>query len=251
VKVVIIEDEKLLQQELALQLDKIGDIEVAHYLTSVSESVEWLKMNANNIDLIFMDIELADGVSFEIFDLVEISLPVIFLTAYSEYAIQAFKVNSIDYLLKPVNLSDLIFALDKFKKQTKANTAFDATVFKDFYVQSGVNKNQRILIQSGDNFKYLDQDEIAYFVAEDKYVTVVTFENTKHLIDESLNKLEETLPIDVFYRPTRQFIINIKAINKATKYFNSRLKLYIDPSPDSEIIISRNKVKDFLDWMGN
>lgn len=247
--IAIIEDEKLLQEELIFQLNKIEKVEVIKCITTVYDSIRWLTSHANEIDLIFMDIELADGVCFEIFESITIDTPIIFLTAYSEYAIQAFKVNSIDYLLKPVNPEDLVFALQKFKSLTSPKNNIDLSIIKDFYTKS--EKITRVLIQSGDNFRYIDHIEIAYFIAEDKYTTVVSFDNKKHLINESLNKLEEGLPTHIFHRPSRKFIININAIVKASKYANSRMKIFLEPSPQKELIISRNKVKEFLKWMGN
>ncbi len=249
--IVIIEDEKLLQEELILQLHKIEKVNILHCISTVQESISWLNDNSDKIDLIFMDIELADGISFEIFESITIQTPIIFLTAYSEYALKAFKVNSIDYLLKPINPKDLVFALDKFKMLPAGKTVLDTALLKEFYTRSNVEKTKRILIQSGENFKYLDYSNIAYFVAEDKYTTVVTFGTTKHLVDDSLNKLEENLPSDVFHRPNRKYIVNINAVVKASKYYNSRLKLFLEPTTEDDIIISRNKVKEFLTWMGN
>ncbi len=249
-RIVIIEDEKLLQDELICQLKKLEQMEILHCIPSVSESVAWLPQNTDRIDLIFMDIELADGVCFEIFESLTITTPIIFLTAYSQYAIQAFKVNSIDYLLKPINPKDLSFAMDKFKAQKKRETTIDRNLLKDLYLGTKGQESQRILVQTGDHFRHIETQQIAYFIAEDKYTTVVTIENKKHLINESLTTLEQTLPTSIFHRPTRQHIVNINAIVKASKYFNSRLKLQLAPSPENDIIISRNKVKDFLNWMG-
>lgn len=247
-KILIIEDEKLLQEELALQIKAITPANIVHCISTVKESISWLSKNIDDIDLIFMDIELADGISFEIFESVDVNKPIIFLTAYNEYAIQAFKVNSIDYLLKPLNPKELTFAINKYKKTISDSTSFNSELFKTFYIPK--NKTQRILIQSGDNFKYVNYSDIAYFKADEKYTTVVTFDNARHLIDDSLNKLELNLPENIFYRPTRQYIVNIDSVTKASKYYNSRLKLYITPQPENEIIISRNKVKEFLSWLG-
>ncbi|WP_289045914.1 LytTR family DNA-binding domain-containing protein [uncultured Olleya sp.] len=250
-KIIIIEDEKLLQKELAFQLNNLRKCEIIHYISTVSESITWLTKNVDEIDLIFMDIELADGNCFEIFEATTITTPVIFLTAYNEYAIKAFKVNSIDYLLKPINVKDLTFALNKFETLASITPIFNTELLKDFSTTSNINKSTRILVQTGNNFTYLDHSDIAYFEAEDKYTTAVTFNNTKHLINDSLNNLEIHLSKELFYRTTRKQIVNIKAIIKASKYFNSRLKLYIEPSPKNEIIISRIKTKNFLTWMGN
>lgn len=249
-KVLIIEDEKLLQEELIYQLKRFDEFEVVHCTDSVESSVSWLAENANSIDLIFMDIELADGVCFEIFETIEIDIPIIFLTAYSEYALKAFKVNSIDYLLKPIDPNELEFALEKYKKIEQEKKSFDISILREFYPETKQTEINRLLVQVGDTYRYLEILDIAYFVAEDKYAFAITFENKRHLIEETLNKLEEILPEDKFYRVTRKFIVNINSVAKAGKYFNSRLKLYIKPSPPSDIIISRAKVQEFLRWMG-
>ncbi|MBU2929588.1 LytR/AlgR family response regulator transcription factor [Winogradskyella psychrotolerans] len=250
-KILIIEDEILSQKELTFQLNALNISEIVHYISTVRESITWLTENSNKIDLIFMDIELSDGNCFEIFESVSINTPIIFLTAYSKHAIKAFKLNSIDYLLKPINPKELDFAINKFKTLTVGKINFNPDLYKEFYTKPKIEKAKRILIQTGDNFKYISLSEIAYFEANDKYTTVTTFKDQKHLVNDSLNNLEERLPQESFYRPNRKYIVNIKAIIKASKYFNSRLKLHIHPIPENEIIISRTNVKNFLTWMGN
>ena len=151
-KVVIVEDEKLLQKELRQQLQVYPEIEVVQYIQTVEKGIAWLGDHASNIDLIFMDIELADGVCFEIFEAIDLDTPIIFLTAYSEYAIRAFKVNSIDYLLKPINPTELGLALTQFKdRQAKESSAsIDLSTLKEFYTKSAANEKTRFLVQSGD-----------------------------------------------------------------------------------------------------
>lgn len=248
-RVLIIEDEVLLQKELEMQLQKISDAVIVHRIATVKESIKWLTKYADTIDLVFMDIELADGISFEIFDFVEVNKPIIFLTAYNEYAVEAFKVNSIYYLLKPINVKDLALALNKYKKHSY-NYINSINLLKGLYTKDKNQESQRLLINSGVNFIYLKYSDIAYFKTDDKYTIVVTFDNKEYLIDDSLNKLENRLPSTIFFRPTRQYLIHINSVVKASKYFNSRLKLYIKPSPGNEIIISRAKLKYFLNWMG-
>ena len=248
--IVIIEDEKLLQEELILQLHKIEKVNILHCISTVQEGVSWLSENSDNLDLIFMDIELADGISFEILESVDVQTPIVFLTAYSEYAIKAFKVNSIDYLLKPLIPKDLVRALAKFKNIQSNKSVIDLNVLRELYAVPKVKTIDRVLVKSGDNFRFLPCQDIAYFMAEDKYTVVVTFGNQSHLIDDSLNNLELNLSNETFHRPSRKYIININAIVKASKYFNSRLKLFIEPSPENDIIISRTKIKEFLTWMG-
>lgn len=252
-KVAIVEDEKLLQKELMKQLQAYDDIEVVTCIQTVEEGIHWLRDHASSIDLIFMDIELADGVCFEIFEAIDLTTPIIFLTAYSEYAIRAFKVNSIDYLLKPINPTELEFALTKFSNaQTSEPKEYvDLSTLKEFYSKSAENQKTRFLVQSGDTYTYVSINEIAYFISEDKYSIIVTFDGHRYILDESLSHLEGSLPTRSFYRPARNIIVHINAIEKASKYFNSRLKLYLRPKPDFDIIVSRIKVKDFLNWMGS
>lgn len=249
-RTLIIEDEKLLQEELIKQLKNFDNVEVIQCLESVEASIDWLTKNVNTIDLIFMDIELSDGVCFEIFETIDISTPIIFLTAYSEYALQAFKVNSIDYLLKPIDYHDLEFALQKYNKTVSTTNTFDLSLLRELYPENNSKEINRILIQVGDTYHYIEVSKIAYLISEEKYSFAVTFENKKHLIEEPLNKLEEMLSADTFFRVTRKFIVNINSIKKARKYFNSRLKLELKPASPSEIIISRAKVQEFLLWMG-
>jgi DNA-binding LytR/AlgR family response regulator len=248
-KILIIEDEKLLQDELMQQLEAYKEFEVVNCFQTVKESVEWLKHNDDLIDLIFMDIELADGVCFEIFDSVVVKTPIIFLTAYSEYAIRAFKENSIDYLLKPLNPKELEFAIEQFNQSTPKQK-IDESFFKNLFVKHGSGTSNRLLISYGDTYRYVQVDDIAYFLSEDKYTRVTTFDGESFLYEESLNLLESKLAIHKFHRPARNLIVNINAIDKASKYFNSRLKLHLKPATDTDIIISRAKVKDFLSWMG-
>ena len=252
-KVVIVEDEKLLQKELRQQLQVYPEIEVVQYIQTVEKGIAWLGDHASNIDLIFMDIELADGVCFEIFEAIDLDTPIIFLTAYSEYAIRAFKVNSIDYLLKPINPTELGLALTQFKdRQAKESSAsIDLSTLKEFYTKSAANEKTRFLVQSGDTYKYVSLNEIAYFLSEEKYSVIVTFDGLRYIIDDPLNHLENTLPVSSFYRPARNIIVHIKSIEKASKYFNSRLKLHLRPHPDFDVIVSRVKVKNFLNWMGS
>lgn len=252
-RVIIIEDEKLLQKELIKQLETYQEIEVVKCIQTVEEGISWLSENATSIDLIFMDIELADGVCFEIFEALKLNTPVIFLTAYSEYAIRAFKVNSIDYLLKPINPEELKHALTKFKdrKADETKEYLDVSMLKDFYSKSEESRKTRFLVKSGDTYKYISVSEIAYFLSEDKYSVIVSHEGQRYIIDESLSELEEHLLSRSFYRPARNIIVHINAIEKASKYFNSRLKIHLKPKADVDIIVSRVKVKDFLKWMGS
>lgn len=249
-KVLIIEDEKLLQIELKNQLESHLDIEVVGTIETVKESISWLRKDSNIIDLIFMDIELADGVCFEIFDAIKIDTPIVFLTAYSEYAVRAFKVNSIDYILKPISQEDLTFALNKYRERVP-KMEIDMESFKSLFIKSQSTELNRLLVNSGDNYRYISTSNIAYFISEDRYTTIITFDGGRFIIDDSLNRLEPRLKQDKFYRATRNIIVNIDSIIKASKYFNSRLKLHLKPAADFDIIVSRVKVKSFINWMGD
>jgi len=255
-KVLIIEDEPFAQKELERLLKSSSyDVEILDYIDSVEESVKWL--NANSADLIFMDIQLSDGLSFEIFDKVNIETPVIFTTAFDEYAIRAFKVNSIDYLLKPIELDDLKKALSKFEhsfsKQEKAEVV-ESYLSKEqleklLSLYRPTNYKSRFIAKLGDNIKHIAVEEIPYFYFEEKVVFLVTQSNDRYIVDYTLDQLETLLDPKSFFRINRKYIASIDSIEKVSKYFNSRLKIRLKPHIDDEILISRAKVKDFINWL--
>lgn len=251
-KIVIIEDESLAQQELIATLHEIDSaIEIVICLKSVTDSVQWLRANPDGYDLLLMDIELADGQSFEIFEQVQIEQYVIFLTAYDEYAIRAFKVNSIDYLLKPVEHKSLKDALQKF--QHLKNKQADALLQNlQALLQTGTpTYKERFMIQIGDTYQSVAIDEVAYFFSDEKTSYLMTHNQQKFLLDQSLNELQTKLNPQQFFRVSRKYIIHIQSVKKVSKYFNSRLKLKIKPVASEEILISRVKVPSFLEWIGN
>lgn len=248
-RALIIEDEKLAQQELTEMLLQIDEsISIVACLRSIKESINWLKTNDGNYDLIFMDIELSDGQSFEIFESIKIEKPVIFLTAYDEFALKAFKVNSIDYLLKPVNPEELVFAIEKFKKSQVQNN-FSIHDIQQMLQPIQKSYKQRFTIRIGDSFRYVNVNDIAYFFAKDKSNYIITKNQKRFLLDQSLNEIEPLLDPTLFFRATRKFIISISSVTKASKYFNSRLKLELTPPSSEELLISRVKVPMFLEWM--
>ncbi|MEM9858014.1 MAG: LytTR family DNA-binding domain-containing protein [Bacteroidota bacterium] len=253
-KVLIIEDEIPAAEKLERYLKRYDDtIEVVDKLNSVNSSISWLQKSQDTIDLIFMDIQLLDGKSFEIFDQVQIQKPIIFITAFDEYAIDAFKVNSIDYLLKPITFDDLTGALEKLQ-QMKANLGashkepqFDINTMLS-QLQQKSYKN-RFMVKLGEHIKSIITDKIEFFYAEGRNVYLVTHENRKFIIDFKLEDLEEMLDPKNFFRANRTFIMNIDGITDVVVYSNSRLKIIPRLEYDKEIIVSRDKVAPFKEWM--
>lgn len=252
-KVLIIEDEPFAQNELKRLLTKSDStISVLDCIDSVEDSIEWLAGNPSP-DLIFMDIQLSDGLSFEIFKKVEVKTPVIFTTAFNEYAIQAFKVNSIDYLLKPVKQAELDQAILKFKSlHGKAGDGQPVISYQQIekLIQSGLSKfKSRFIAKLGDEIRHIEVADIAYLKAEDNEVMLITVNNKRYIIDYSLDQLAGLLDPDRFFRANRSFIVSIGSISRISKYFNSRLDLELLPKTEDKVLISRVRVPDFLKWM--
>lgn len=253
-KVLIVEDEILAQAELKRLLGKSTEnIDVLDCLDSIEESVKWLKNNPAP-DLIFMDIQLSDGLSFEIFNKVRVTSPVIFTTAYDEYALQAFKVNSIDYLLKPIEQVDLQASLGKYEK-LKEDFARKTSAFTPEQVEHLLNFRRkeyksRFVSRIGGNLKHIQLEEVAYFYAEDKIVFLVTVKNEEFIIDYTLEQLEPLLDPKQFYRLNRRFIAKIDAINNVGKYFHGRLEVSLKPKTEDKVIVSRERTAKFKEWLG-
>jgi DNA-binding LytR/AlgR family response regulator len=247
--VLIIEDEQATAQRLSKLLQEIEpSIVVIDLLDSIESCVNWFKFNKQP-DLIFQDIHLADGSSFEIFKQVEVRAPVIFVTAYDQYALQAFKVNSVDYLLKPVKKNDLVEALKKFneiygqKRQTEIDySALAKLIQKD-------NFQKRFLVRYGENIKAVDIENIAYFFTQEGNLFFKTFDNHQYPLEISLDKLEPTLDSTWFYRINRQFIINYKAIKEMYSYSKSRVRIILNPPCEIETIASTERSGEFKQWL--
>ncbi|GGF06448.1 two component transcriptional regulator, LytTR family [Chishuiella changwenlii] len=248
-KIIIIEDEKPAARLLKRRVDKLG-FEVTEMLHSVEESVAWLQENSAP-DLIFLDIQLSDGLSFEIFNQVEISSAIIFTTAYDEYVLKAFKLNSIDYLLKPVDEEELKFALEKFEKQFQSSqTSIDIDSIKKLFSTSKTQDfKERYSIKIGNSIKIIETENIECFFSENKASFIHTKENKNYLVDYSLEKIEEQLDPKKFFRINRSQIIRIDSIKEITVYSNSRLKIILQTYNESELIVSREKVTDFKKWL--
>lgn len=248
-KVIIIEDEKLSAEHLSTMLKKIdADIEVILYLDTVKGAVSALK-NGITADLMFLDIHLADGNSFEIFDQVEIKIPIIFTTAYDNYAILAFKQNSIDYLLKPISKADLQFALDKFKSQEQKMNQQLIDSFTKTYQQLHKTYKNRFLVKTGSQIDTIQADEIHHFETLESLSFIITMKGNRYNIDYTMDELESMLkPVD-FFRINRKIIINIQSIEKVNTYFNSRLVITAKYMDNDSKIVSRERVGDFKLWL--
>lgn len=241
-KVLIIEDEPLAQEELVRIIGKrFSEMKIVGKLSSVRESIEWLK--ESKADLIFMDIHLSDGNSFDIFDHVEVRTPIIFTTAYDQYAIQAFKVNGIGYLLKPIVESDLVAAVEKLDYTPEKLTELLDTI------KPSKGYKSRIAIKSGDRFSFLKMEDVAYFYAEERMTFVVPKQGKKQIVDYTIEALEPLLDPKRFFRMTRGCIASIDSIGSVSKYFNSRLKITLKPEYGDKLLVSRVRVPDFLQWL--
>ena len=248
---IIIEDEKPAARLLQRKLEKI-EVKVDVMLHSVEEAINWFNTNIHP-DLIFLDIQLSDGLSFEIFEQIDIKSAVIFTTAYDEYALKAFKLNSIDYLLKPIDEDDLEVAVAKFKnrfpKQESIQMDFEQ-IKKMFSNPTEKQYKNRFTVKIGQQLKVISIEEVECFYSENKGTYIHTLENRNYLIDCTLEQLETELEPKNFFRVSRKFIIPLKAIKEISMYSNSRLKVILPTYKDDEIIVAREKVSDFKDWLG-
>lgn len=250
-KVVIIEDEKLLAEHLTILLQKIDEsITIVNYFDTITASVNAFKEGLN-ADLIFMDIHLADGNSFEIFNRIQLEIPVIFTTAFDNYAIQAFKQNSVDYLLKPIALQELQFAINKFKKQQQSVNKDLISSITKAYQQINKEYKSRFIVKLGQTIDTIPTDEIHHFETKDSLSFLVTNKGNNFLIDYTLDQLETLLQPKQFFRINRKIILNIQSIEKVSTYFNSRLSITTKFLDNEARIVSRERVNDFKKWLDN
>lgn len=249
-KVIIIEDEKPAAEKLQKAIQKVdAAIEVAAVLNSIKASVEWLQQNPVP-ELVFMDIELGDGLSFRIFDKVTISSPVIFCTAFDEYWQEAFEHNSIDYLLKPVKQDKLEAALNKYDKLKQHFTASFQQLQQWRQQPAGNGYKKRFLVKRGTDYTSVKTDDIAYFYAAHKLVCMVDNKNQKFILDQSLADIEKQLDPALFYRVNRKYLVHLSAIKKIKSYPKSKLQLEVEPAVNEDVIISQENVAPFKEWMG-
>jgi two-component system, LytTR family, response regulator LytT len=252
-KILIVEDEDLAVKKLEKTIRTVDpEIEIMGVTESIQSSVEWLQ-NHDQPDLIFMDIELADGQSFEIFNMTEVKSPVIFVTSYDEYALKAFKVNSVDYLLKPIQKDELELALNKYRKLT-VNNPYGLNV--ESLVKELQSKLQtkeyrtRFLGKHLQKLVSVEVSDIAYFYSDGRLNFFKTLDNKRYLVDYLMDELEQMLDPRRYFRINRSFFVSIDSIEKIEDYFGFRLILQLKPTIDKEVIVSREKVSDFKKWMG-
>lgn len=252
-RVLIIEDEQLGAEKLTRLLGAIdSSIEIVGNTRSIRSSVEWL-LQHEHPDIILMDIELTDGQSFEIFSHVEIKSMVIFTTSYDEYALQAFKVNSVDYLLKPIKREELKTALDKYQQWQQK---FSGPSLSIEQLINGLKQQQskvwrsRFLVKQGQKLLSVEVHEIAYFYADGRLSYFVDWNKQKFILDYTLEEIEQMLDPQQYYRANRGFIIHVKAVSQIHNYFNGKLKLDLKPATEKEVLISREKATEFKEWMG-
>jgi DNA-binding LytR/AlgR family response regulator len=252
-KVLIVEDEELAVKKLRKTLETVdATAEVVGTVDSIKSGVEWLEQNPQP-DLILMDIELADGQSFEIFNLTEVKSPVIFTTSYDEYALKAFKVNSVDYLLKPIQKDELQSALEKFKKTHaagKPDINIDSLVKELQLKLQPKEYRKRFLVKNGQKLVSIEVNDIAYFYSDGRLNFFKTTDNKKFVVDYTMDELEEMLDPERYFRISRSFYVSIASIEKIDDYFGNRLILQLKPAVDKEALVSREKVTDFKKWMG-
>jgi two-component system, LytTR family, response regulator LytT len=259
-KILIVEDEELAVKKLQKTLTAVdATASVIGVTDSIKATVDWLQANEKP-DLILMDIELADGQSFEVFNLTEVKSPVIFTTSYDEYALKAFKVNSVDYLLKPVQKEELQAALQKYRNLHATAKATDANGKADINLESLVRELQqklqpkefrkRFLVKHAQKLVSVEIDEIAYFYSDGRLNFFKTTDNKKYVVDYTMDELEDMLDPEKYFRISRSFYVSVNSIDKIDDYFGNRLILQLKPAVDKEALVSREKVTDFKKWMG-
>jgi DNA-binding LytR/AlgR family response regulator len=250
-QVVIIEDEPPAANRLAKMLRSIdSEADIIKKLDSVEASVKFFD-SAPSVDLIFMDIQLADGLGLDIFQQTEVKAPVIFTTAFDQYTLKAFKVNSIDYLLKPIDEKELGHAVKKYRKiYQRQESDLSKKILKMVQEMNAANYKERLLIKRGQQLSYLKTNATAYCFADGKLCFAVDFNNNKYLLENNLTQLEEQLQPKKFYRINRQLMVNIDAITKVHTWLGGRLKLEISPSTNLDTMVSRDRVNGFKDWLG-
>jgi DNA-binding LytR/AlgR family response regulator len=247
-KVLIVEDETAAAQNLTAILKEIApDVEILDVIDTVVDSVEWFRANPTP-DLVFMDIHLSDGKSFRIFDSVKVDAPIIFTTAYDQYALEAFKVNGIDYILKPINEQEVLRAIEKWRMLTNADQkAYVERV--DAMAQKAVAEQQTFLVRFRDKIIPLASEDVAFFYTSEERVSAFNFKGERYPIERTLESLQQLLPSNMFFRANRQFIISREAVKDISVWFGSRLLLNLTLDTPEKIIISKARVPEFKAWL--
>ena len=251
-KILILEDEPLAAKRMeSLVRAVLPEAQILGKLESVRSAVKWFGSNPQP-DLIFMDIQLADGLSFEIFQQTAVTAPVIFTTAYDEYALKAFKVNSVDYLLKPIQEDELAAAVEKFKVQTEKTASPEkmTKVLEALLSKQPVEWKTRFFLKHANRFEVVEVAEVLYLFAEDKVVFLVAKDGRKYFVEETLDELEEKLNPKDFFRINRKYLGQVSAIERIEPHFNGRLKINLHLRADNELFVSREKAEAFKKWLG-
>ena len=247
-RILIIEDEMPAANRMIRLLQQLFPAgEFLERLDTVSRAVRWFGENPPP-DLIFCDIQLADGISFEIFEKVKVTAPVIFTTAFDQYAIKAFQVNAIDYLLKPIDPVELAKAVDKFKSQ-QLKPALDIDALRGLLQLEKKVFKSRFLVRFGEKIQSIAVEEVAFFFSEERVTFLQTKEGKKYVLDATLEQVESQIDPEVFFRINRKYLCRVDAVDEVLTYSNSRLKVKLKNCPDHDILISREKVGEFKEWL--
>lgn len=253
--VLIIEDERLAQANLKRALERdFDDLQIVGMCDSVQSSIEWLNNQENHADIIFMDVELSDGMCFDIMSQIEVKSKIVITTAFNNYAVKAFRVNSIDYLLKPINTQELADAVERCRKAlNQENNApqlsFDAESLRAALTSNSFTYKKRFVVKVGDRLSIINTEQIAYFYVEDKSTYLVTNENRRYILDSSLDTISEMVNPDMFFRISRHCTLSISAIAGISKHPSNRLKVSVSPKPEFEVFVSRSRTADFMEWI--
>lgn len=249
-KVVVIEDEKPAARRIKSLLENYEGVEVVAMLESVKRALEWFESNQHP-DLIFSDIQLGDGLSFEVFNKLKIKTPIVFTTAYNEYALNAFKHNSIAYLLKPFDQDDLNRAIDKFQEFPSSNSIDFSQLINQIKDGSKKEYRERFLVHKGEQMISLKSDEVAYIYSEEKTTLIKDTKGNRYFLKGSLDEVAVDLNTKDFFRISRGMIINNNSIEKISSYFSGTLKLELNPVHEADVSVSRRRVADFKDWLNH
>jgi len=247
--VLIFEDEKPTAARLANLLTRIDNsINIVGTIGSVTAGIKWYKENPMP-DLIFQDIQLSDGNCFDIFDAVEVSAPVIFTTAFSEYAIKSFQVNSIDYIIKPYDIKDLKSAIAKYGKLKGIFHPPENELLKEILKKNNFMPKKRFLIKMGDNYLPINSDDIAYLISEEGLTFATLFTKERHIVNYSIVDLAKQMDPSSFFQINRKMIVNVKSVKKISSWFNSRLNIALSPSYEGDVVVSRERAGSFKEWL--
>ncbi len=257
--VLIVEDELPAQANLRRALERrFDDLQIVGMQSSVRGTLEWLNNPANRADIIFMDVELSDGMCFDIFSQYDVQAKVVITTAFDNYAVRAFRINSIDYLLKPIDPEELAAAVERCRNALKAERAatdapapaLDIEALKSALTGGGeTTYRKRFVVRFGDRLSVIDTTQVAYFYAEDKSTHLVTSEGRRYILDQSLDQLSEEISPADFFRISRNCTVSVRAIGGISKHPSNRLKVNLIPKPDFEVFVSRSRTTDFMTWL--